>query len=120
MDLLLASKADVNVSDTNGQTPLANAYAFALLSLVSSPLPNAKGCSRCYKGNVDVVNALLQAGAEIHSESGVTTALHQCAVHGHDDCLAALLQHKTGRRIDVNILDKDNSTPLHKVCTICH
>jgi hypothetical protein len=65
-----------------------------------------------------VVQALLKAGAEVGAGAeggGVTSALHQCAVHGHDDCLAALLDHPSSSAVDVNLLDKEGSTPLHKV-----
>jgi ankyrin repeat protein len=79
--------------------------------------------NRCYKGKVAVVLALLKAGAKVSAATeggGVTSALHQCAVHGHDDCLTALLDHPSSPAVDVNLLDKEGSTPLHKAAYFGH
>jgi len=70
---------------------------------------------RCFDGNLEIVQILLKEGAEMGTEDGVTSPLHHCAIHGHDDCLAALLEHYSG---SINLLDSEGSTPLHKVGSI--
>lgn len=89
LGLLTAARADVNVRDTNGNTPLMRAAAAAGL--------------RC-------LEALLRAGAEVNARGlyGLSAA-HQAALSGSASCLSALL----GAGADFRACDQDGRTPLH-------
>lgn len=73
-------------------------------------------------GNVRVVNAHIEAGADVEARSGVyhvrgvklrgLTALHVAAVHGKMECVRAFL--KGG--IDIDVKDKNGMTSLCAVC----
>lgn len=64
------------------------------------------------EGNVDVVNALIQAGAKVNALGGLckNTPLHLAAENGHIEVVDALIQ--AGAKVDA--LDGwDKDTPLH-------
>ncbi|XP_057660313.1 ankyrin repeat domain-containing protein 49-like [Diorhabda carinulata] len=79
----------INVTDKDGYTPLHRA---------------------CYSNNVDIVEFLLQNGANIAAETEMQwQPLHSCCQWNHKECAAVLIQHGA----DVNALSQGGQTPLH-------
>ncbi|KAK1801007.1 hypothetical protein P4O66_004671 [Electrophorus voltai] len=63
-----------------------------------------------YKGNAELVTALLHGGADIQQVGyGALTALHIATIAGHDEAVDILLQHGAY----VNVQDAVFFTPLH-------
>ena len=62
-------------------------------------------------GQVEVVHALVEAGANVNILGGsrAETPLHIASRHGHTSVMLALLR----RRADINAGDRDNRTALH-------
>jgi ankyrin repeat protein len=81
----------VNKQDKHGQTPLQFA---------------------AFNGHVEVVNALIAAGANVNQKEACDwTPLHAAAAHGHSDIVEMLLAH--GAKASVNQQDIYGNTPLH-------
>jgi ankyrin repeat protein len=98
-ELLLANKAEVNVTDNNGSTPL---HMTAKLK---------------WHGNKGVAELLLANKAEVNvTDNNGHTPLHWAAANGHKDVVELLLSNKA----DVNAKDKDDHTPLHYATTRGH
>ncbi|MEX2305864.1 MAG: ankyrin repeat domain-containing protein, partial [Waddliaceae bacterium] len=98
--------ADVNmtISRDSGLTPLHVASQF---------------------GNVEVVQALIEAGADVHRKELSysrgefrRTPLHYASINGHVEVVQALIEAKAG----MNVRDKSNgnNTPLHYAAHFCH
>ena len=86
--LLLASRADVNVRNTDGITPLIGAVSL---------------------GNEPVVNALLKAQADANTADGAgLTPLHLAAGRGQAAITDTLIRHRAG----LNTPDGRGETPL--------
>ncbi|WP_353275368.1 ankyrin repeat domain-containing protein [Wolbachia endosymbiont (group A) of Pipizella viduata] len=66
--------------------------------------------SAAKNGHADVVNALIQNGANVNAEDNFkSTPLHNAARNGHIDTVKVLI----AKRADVNAKDIDGYTPLH-------
>ena len=86
--LLLAFRADPNLRNTDGLTPLIGAVSL---------------------GNEPVVNALLAAHADVNAADGLgLTPLHLAAGRGQAPIADALLRHRAG----INTADRRGETPL--------
>ena len=84
--------ADVNMPDSDGNTPLF--YA-------------------CEKNNADIVRLLLQAGANVNALNDYgSTPLINCMLYGGSEEVVRLL---IDAGADVNVADVDACTPLHYV-----
>jgi len=92
---LIAKKAHINQTDNDGNMPLRSA---------------------AIHGKVDVVQALLEAGAEPNAKNSKTglTALHEAAAYGHLEVIEALID----ARADINQTDNDGNTPLHTAVSL--
>ena len=70
---------------------------------------------RC--GDIDVVEELLDHGADIHVLNVINkTPLHEAALCGHVDVVDLLLQ----RGAQLECVDKDGNTPFHDACMEGH
>ena len=88
VDLLLQSKGDPNIQDTNGATALHAA---------------------CYPGHHQCINLLLHSKADPDIQDNIgATALHISSQEGHHQCINLLLQSKA----DPNIQGIDGRTAL--------
>ncbi|WP_264688090.1 ankyrin repeat domain-containing protein [Wolbachia endosymbiont (group A) of Sympetrum striolatum] len=73
--------------------------------------------SAAKNGHADVVNALIQNGANVNAEDNFkSTPLHNAARNGHIDTVKVLIAKGT----DVNAKDQDGWTPLHLAAYKCH
>lgn len=94
--VLCEAGADVNLTDTDGETPLIRAAAGGYESLVLM---------------------LLKEGSNIQAQGRrYGTALHGAALHGHVDVVKILLSHGAG----INITGGQFSTALHAACLRGH
>ncbi|KAG5449039.1 Poly [ADP-ribose] polymerase tankyrase-1 [Clonorchis sinensis] len=88
----LITPANINCRDTQGRN--------------SAPLHLAAGYN-----NVEVVEFLLESGADVNSkDKGGLIPLHNASSYGHVDVAALLIRHGTS----VNAVDKWGYTPLHE------
>ncbi|WP_264954023.1 MULTISPECIES: ankyrin repeat domain-containing protein [unclassified Wolbachia] len=88
VEALSKNGADVEVKDSNGDTPLHKA---------------------AFWGYSNIVNALLENGADVKVKKNGKTPLHSAATGGHLKIVQALLKNKA----DVNVTDNYGNTPLH-------
>ncbi|CAM9268849.1 unnamed protein product, partial [Sphacelaria rigidula] len=66
------------------------------------------------KGEVNTVQALLEAGADVHArDSAGGTALHAAAIGGHVDACRVLLEAGS----DCNAVDQGTNSPLHMLAS---
>lgn len=102
VSVLLAHRADVNIKDHWGCTPLH--YASRLwTNSKSRSTPTRKG---------EIARLLIVNGADINSiDRGLTTPLHYAIMHGLDDVACLLIQHGA----DVRARDINKGTPLHMI-----
>jgi len=107
---LLQARADVNVKDKDGKTPLDLAYARVEVKTVLRK--HGGKHSLLYaasKGMVQDVAELIKGGADVNQTGSDQRApLHVAAVNGHGSVVDQLLQ----ARADVNVKDEDGKTPL--------
>ncbi len=81
--LLLKYKADINLQDEKGRTPLMEA---------------------CSAGNIDVIDVLLARGCDINKQDSMgCTALMRVCYAGFDELIQILLRHGANK----DIIDKD-------------
>jgi hypothetical protein len=93
VDLLLKHGVDYNDPDDAGLSPLMHA---------------------CIRGNIEIVNTLLDAGAAIAcSEASQHSPLHWAVLHRREALLKSLLKHCKGKSRVVNAFNSDGQTPLH-------
>ena len=106
MDQLLQARADVNVKDEGGMTPLDMANA----EEVEAVLRQHGGKHSLFgAGHGSVVDQLLQGRADVNVKHKCQMApLHYAAAKGHGSVVDQLLQ----ARADVNIKDQWGKTPL--------
>lgn len=89
LDFLILERANVNVEDSQGQTPL---------------FYTAK------EGMAKFTRRLLSAGANVEFPEGIVTPLHVAAKNKHAHVLEALLSHKSN--LNVNLMSPEGFTPL--------
>ena len=97
--MLLSAHANVNLQDDNGWTPL--------MVVCDSDTPN-----------IDLVELLVQSGADINVEGGKTKAiaLLQATMHGHTQIVQYLLY----KGADINALSKNGYSSLMIACLFKH
>ena len=128
--LLLAAGANVNAKDQQGGTPLLNASCSGELEVTKQLLkknadwkiPDCHGATpmhyACYNGHAPVVKALIEKGADITvTDNEGYTPLHHVCSQGSVPVLKALLKIKD---ININVTDKNKTTPLHLAAFNCH
>ncbi|CAM9599963.1 unnamed protein product, partial [Choristocarpus tenellus] len=120
---LLATGVSVNVPDKCGFSAFlyscgqSNAELVRLMLEAGGDVHDGNGSITALiiaakKGNKDVVEALLEGGADvIGQDSAGGTALHAAAVHGHEDIIRLLLEAGA----DINCVDQGGNTTLHMV-----
>jgi len=122
VEYLLEKKAEVNVKDRMGGTPLADALRHGhvqIQSLLRSAGAQLLGmdtavamCNAAAVGDVDTVQALIRNGANPDAaDMDKRTALHLAASNGEVTVLDFLLRC-TDRNINVNPVDDLGGTPL--------
>ena len=93
VDLLLKHGVDYNDPDDAGLSPLM--YA-------------------CIRGDIEIVNTLLDAGAVIScSDASQQSPLHWAVLHRREALLKSLLKHCRGDSRVINAFNQDGKTPLH-------
>jgi len=115
---------DINAADEVGMTPLHRAVLSGSTERCAELLhqgadPQLRDldffCPLHYAarfGNVDMIDALMQGGAETESEArGGITALHLAIQEVHEEAALFLIQHSTVDVIDQQ--DQEGRTPLH-------
>ena len=121
INLILDKGVDVNISNSEGDTPLHYAcikghkeVAMALVDrgadvhardvVQLTPLHFA-----CINGNMELAMALVDRGADVHARDGAQrTSLHWACIEGHKEVAMALVD----RGADVDAKDKRNETAL--------
>ncbi|WP_253299952.1 ankyrin repeat domain-containing protein [Wolbachia endosymbiont of Chironomus riparius] len=90
LELLIAKKANINIQDANGYTPLYLAIE---------------------NGYIDIATFLINVGAKVNIECGhsKSTALHLAAKKGHQSIITHLLE----KRSNPNALNRYGQIPLH-------
>lgn len=127
--LVTAEKENIEVEDTNGDTPMHCAAVGGSVKVVDilikaggnvnyrnhqlkSPLHFA-----CKKGHDSVVNVLIEADADINIEDKhKMTPLHYAAMAGNASAVKLLLE----RGADVDAKNYRGRTPLHVACNLGH
>ena len=72
------------------------------------------------QGHLGVAHILHHAGADpLVLDASGQTLLHVASLHGHDSCVAWLLQ-QPNTMVDINALDIHNRTPLYWACRHGH
>ncbi|KAH7374214.1 ankyrin repeat-containing domain protein [Cadophora sp. MPI-SDFR-AT-0126] len=93
VDLLLKHGVDFNDPDDAGFSPLMHA---------------------CIRGDIEIVNTLLDAGAAIScSDGSQQSPLHWAVLHRREAVLKSLLKYCRGESRIVNAFNQDGQTPLH-------
>ena len=97
LQTIINHSTDVNAAIKNNETTLMKA---------------------CYTGNIDAINILLNAGANLHiSDNYGDTWLHHAAF---GDCTKDVFQTIIDHGADVNATDKNNKTALVIACDKCN
>jgi ankyrin repeat protein len=126
LDAPAGVKANPNLADNEGQTPLMlackkNEQELALVLInrgradVNAQDMNGMTCLHhvCRLGLVRLCQLLLQAGASISLTDTVgRTALHVVCQHGQRECLSAL-RTGAGKTFEVDVQTKSGFTPLY-------
>eukprot|EP01132_Coremiostelium_polycephalum_P002243 gene2243-2765_t len=120
--LLVEQKADPNLSDTDGNTPLHLAIIQGLTLAVEALLKNGANVNAINKdgstpimmvslnGEEKIVDLLLEYGADVNSSNKKgNTALHYATLRGHKKVVDKLLEAGS----DVNAVNQDGATSLH-------
>jgi serine/threonine-protein phosphatase 6 regulatory ankyrin repeat subunit B len=111
--LLLASGANVNLINEDGNTPLDIAcnYPDIVKMLEEHERENQEQLiDACCKGNTEIVEELVNNGVDINTvDTDGDTPLHEACFGGHVNVIKLLL----GNKADINIANKDGNTPLH-------
>ena len=127
VDILLNAGADPNIPDTDGNTRLhdtvRHGYNREVLQLLLDYGANVNAIDNCnetvlmkayWNGNTDVINVLLNAGADpnIADFKGVPLIYYAVEGGGSKDVLQAIIDHCA----DVNATINGNLTPFMKAC----
>ncbi|KAM0255036.1 hypothetical protein ACHAQJ_006184 [Trichoderma viride] len=122
---LIEYKADVNAQDDRGHTALYHASERGEVGVVRELLKKKRMkvdlrkmpygtplIVASYNGHAEIVQALIEAGANVTATSELGTALHAAASQGSMECVTILLGSKKPRRLDK--VDGPIGTPLHE------
>jgi|GEM_PF-5877967 len=117
--ILLKYKADPNIKDSQGRTPIQSAVGWNRqmvdeLLAAKAEIPNVLVAT--VAGRADLVKRFVEADKAAVSARARTgdTALHLAAINGHTKVAEILLAHGA----DVNAIDgKSKLTPLHRAAT---
>jgi len=120
--LLIAHGADVNVTNSDGYTPLhwtasSDYVALAQLLLAKGANVNARDNFgntplhfAVFNGHDSIVQLLINHGTDINATNSIgNTPLHFAVFNGHDSVVQLLINHGA----DVNVTNSDGHTPLH-------
>ena len=127
VNILLNARTDPNIALDNGDTCLHYAVRNDCCTEVIQALISYSGdvnatneenettlMIACHKGNTDVKNVLLNAGADPNiADTDGNTCLHDAA---RNDCCTEVLQAIISHGGDVNATNKKNRTPLMLAC----
>ncbi|KAK6513204.1 hypothetical protein TWF506_009367 [Arthrobotrys conoides] len=131
--LITIYKADINIQDSEGRTPLYHAAQQGYLRVVERLLSvtgiliNRKSKSlgtplivASYKGHAEVVDMLIKKKADLKSKGELGTALHVAASRGCKECVSIILKHKgdNAKSLDISLLGV--GTPLHQAAYYGH
>lgn len=120
VDLLLQANADVNFQDSSGQTPLTRACNKSDLGIAirliragaragAKSIPSSVLISLAEKGHVDIVEKLLDHGADIRGvDQHGRSVLMLASRNGHINLVEKLLNHG----VNVNLKDNYGCTAL--------
>jgi len=123
--MLLDKGADVNATDSEGETPLhyAKSLEIASLLLQKGALIEARDKqgwtplhTACFQGCLEVIQLLLSRNVNVNAQDADgCTPLHRVCERADEkrtEIAGLLLSHNA----DINAVDKHGSTPLHSVC----
>ena len=101
--LFIQRGADVNTTDTSGETPLIRASSFL---------------AAAWEDQSAVVRLLIQSGAKVNARAsdGKTALLNLVATRQNDSSPIQLIQFVVESGADVNIADNNGTTPLMVAC----
>ncbi|WP_264336644.1 ankyrin repeat domain-containing protein [Wolbachia endosymbiont (group B) of Chorthippus brunneus] len=120
--LLIKNGADVNVENSNGDTPLHQAAFWGHLDIVQYLIKNKANVKvknnngdtplheAVVRGYLEISECLIENGADVNvTYKHGNTLLYKAAIRGHLKIVKALLKKKA----DVNVICKYGDTPLH-------
>lgn len=120
---LLKHKADPNIADCNGNTPLIKAVKAGQVQLVKSLLAhkttnvnlnnlekNTALHEAAFKGNMEMIDGLLAAGADVNRQNNAGKApIHRAVSANHLGVVKTLVE----KGADINLQDTMGYTPCH-------
>nr|XP_040046378.1 ankyrin repeat and SOCS box protein 16 isoform X3 [Gasterosteus aculeatus aculeatus]XP_040046379.1 ankyrin repeat and SOCS box protein 16 isoform X3 [Gasterosteus aculeatus aculeatus] len=109
---VLKDPAMVNALMETAQEEMAWAPEMGMWTLSSKMKQTSALRLAACGGRAGIVEELLFRGAEVNTDPGGNTALHDACAGGHDACVQLLLSHGA----DPEVLAADGSAPLH-LCT---
>jgi len=120
---ILKHKADPNIADCNGNTPLIKAVKAGQVELVKCLLAhkptnvnlhnlekNTALHEAAFKGNMEMIDGLLAAGAEVNKQNSAGKApIHRAVSANHLGVVKTLVE----KGADINLQDSMGYTPCH-------
>ncbi len=120
--VLLQNGADIEAKNSRGETPIEVAASLGSASIMRTLLGKGAKISdkdallrhSAWAGHIDVVQLLIQKGADVNAgvtskDGGRSTALHAAVTANRPDMVEFLIS----KGADVNIADSVGHTPLH-------